>query len=95
LTVIGCAETGDFGRRRPGLFEGKQGIDGPSEWFGSRATLTDAEVEFKNRAMAFSLNPEKPFYPSLDAFESTIGSDPDVYYSRVAGHADLSVDGAV
>ena len=91
LTVLGCAETGDFGRRRPGLFEGKQGIDGPSDWFGSRATLTDTEIEFKNRAIAFSINPEKPIYPSLDAFEFAIGSDPDLYYSRVAGYADLSV----
>ncbi len=91
MTVVGCAETGDFGRRRPGLFEGKQGLDGPSDWFGSRATLTDNEIEFRNRAMAFSLNPEKSIYPSLDAFEFAIGSDPDLYFSRVAGHSDLSV----
>ncbi len=89
--LVGCAETGDFGRRRPGLFEGKQGLDGPPEWFGSRATLTDIEVEFRNRAIAFSINPEKPIYPSLDAFEFAIDSDPDLYYSRVAGRADLSV----
>lgn len=91
ITVVGCAETGDFGRRRPGLFEGKQGLDGPGEWFGSRATLTDTEIEFRNRAIAFSLNPEKPNFPSIDALEFAIGSDPDLYYSRVAGHADLSV----
>ena len=91
LLIIGCAETGDFGRRRAGLFEGKQGIDGPPEWFGSRATLTDNEMELRNRAMAFSLNPEKPLYPTLDAFEFAIGSDADIYYGRVAGRADLSV----
>ena len=91
IALVGCAETGDFGRRRPGLFEGKQGLDGPGEWFGSRATLTDTEMEFRNRAIAFSLNPEKPNFPSIDALEFSIGSDPDLYYSRVAGHADLSV----
>jgi len=89
--LAGCAETGDFGRRRPGLFEGKQGIDASPDWFGSRATLTDLEVEFRNRAVAFTYNPEKPIYPSLDAFEAVIGSDPDLYYGRIAGQADLSV----
>jgi len=87
----GCAETGDFGRRRPGLFEGKQGIDAPPQWFGSRATLTDNEMDFRNRALTLSRNPEKSLYPTLDALEAVIGADADAYYSRVAGLADLSV----
>jgi len=89
--LVGCAETGDFGRRRPGLFEGKQGIDALPDWFGARATLTDLEVEFRNRAIAFTYNPEKPIYPTLDALEAVIGSNADLYYGRVAGRADLSV----
>ena len=89
--LAGCAETGDFGRRRPSLFEGKQGIDASPDWFGSRATLTDTEIEFRNRAIALSRNPENPIYPTLDALEAVIGSNADVYYGRVAGHADLSV----
>lgn len=89
--LAGCAETGDFGRRRPGLMEGKQGIDAPPDWFGARATLTEPEVELRNRALALSRNPEKPIYPTLDALEAVIGPDADVYYSRVAGYADLSV----
>lgn len=91
IVVAGCAETGDFGRRRPGLFEGKQGIDGPPDWFGSRATLTDTEIEFRNRAVALSRNPEKPIYPTLDALEEALGVKADLYYERVAGHYDLSV----
>ena len=89
--IQGCAETGDFGRRRPTLFEGKQGIDTPPQWFGSRATLTDNEMEFRNRALTLSRNPEKSLYPTLDALEAGIGADAEVYYSRVAGLADLSV----
>lgn len=89
--VAGCAETGDFGRRRIGLFEGKQGIDAPPDWFGSRATLTDNEIEFRNRAVALISNPEKPIYPTLDALEAALGVNAEFYYGRVAGHADLSV----
>jgi len=89
--LAACAETGDFGRRRPSLFEGKQGLDASPDWFGSRATLTDTEVELRNRAIALSRNPEKPIYPTLDALEAVIGSNADLYYGRVAGHADLSV----
>jgi hypothetical protein len=89
--LVGCAETGDFGRRRPSLFEGKQGLDASPEWFGSRATLTDIEIELRNRAIALSRNPEKPIYATLDALEAVIGSNADIYYGRVAGRADLSV----
>jgi hypothetical protein len=89
--ISGCAETGDFGRRREGLFEGKQGIDLPPQSPYARATSTDHETELRNRAVAFSINPEKPSLPTLDAIEWALGSDKDIYYARVIDHADLSV----
>ena len=87
----GCSETGDFGRRRPGLFEGKGGPDFAPQRIESHASWTDDETELRNRSIALLYNPQNPRFPTLDAVEAVRGTDPDLYYERVAGRADQSV----
>ena len=89
--LSGCAETGDFGRRRPGLFEGKQGIEIAPQRIGARASLTDDEDEMVRRAATLLGPPERPALLSFDVIENTLGPDPITYYDRLAGRADLSV----
>jgi len=92
LTMItACAETGDFGRRHPGLFEGKAGIDWPPSFSASRFSLTEDETEFRKRALTMLRNPQSPQFPTLDVFEAVIANDARVYYERVAGTPDQSV----
>jgi hypothetical protein len=89
--VSACAETGDFGRRKPGLFEGKSGLDWPSSFPASRTTLTDDESELRQRAMTMMRNPQSPQFPTLDLFEAVIANDAKIYFDRITGQADSSV----
>lgn len=91
LALTGCYETGDFGRRKPGLFEGKKGPDLNPARFDSNYTWTEDETELRNRAAVLLFNPRHPTLPSIDMIERNNGVDSQSYYSRIAGGRDQSV----
>lgn len=91
LALTGCYETGDFGRRKPGLFEEKKGPDLYPARFDSNYTLTEDETELRNRAVVLLFNPRPPTLPSIDLIERNNGVDSQSYYSRIAGGRDQSV----
>ena len=91
LALTGCYETGDFGRRKPGLFEGKKGPDLFPARFDSNYTWTEDETELRNRSVVLLYNPRPPTLPSIDPIERKNGVDSQSYYSRIAGGRDQSV----
>lgn len=91
LALTGCYETGDFGRRKPGLFEEKKGPDLYPARFDSNYTWTEDETELRNRAVILLYNPRPPTLPSLDRIERNNGVDSQSYYSRITGGRDQSV----
>ena len=91
LALTGCYETGDFGRRKPGLFEGKKGSDLFPARFDSNYTWTEDETELRNRSVVLLFNPRPPTLPSIGRIERNNGVDSQSYYSRIAGVRDQSV----
>lgn len=91
LALNACYETGDFGRRKPGLFEEKRGPDLNPARFDSHYTWTEDETELRNRAVVLLFNPRPPTLPSIDKIERNNGVDSQSYYSRIAGGRDQSV----
>lgn len=92
--VLGCAETGDFGRRKPGLVTNLSTVDVMPSRLNSPSSLTEDERELRNRVFALVRMPRPlPTGPLLalpDELDRAIGPDPDFYYLSIAGAADRS-----
>ena len=92
--LLGCAESGDFGRRKPGLVAELAAVDLVPSRLNSISSLTEDERELRNRVFALVRMPRPLSMPSLFAmpaeFDQAIGPDPDFYYLSIAGTADRS-----
>lgn len=92
--LLGCADSGDFGRRRPGLSASLVTVDIVPSRLNSPSSLTEDERELRNRVFALVRMPRPlPTGPLLalpDEIDKVIGPDPDFYYLSIAGTADRS-----
>jgi len=94
LGLLGCAASGDLGRRQPGLLAEVSAVDTLPSRLNSNSSLTDDERELRNRLFALVRMPRPLSMNSLlavpDQLDQAIGPDPDFYYLSIAGSADRS-----
>ena len=94
LSLLGCAASGDLGRRKPGLVATISTVDLQPSRLNSHSSLTEDERELRNRVFALVRMPRALPINSLlampDEFDQAIGTDQDFYYLSIAGSNDRS-----